>query len=837
MFKNYLRTAIGNLRRNMLYAAVSISCLAVGICVAVVVAIYVVQETRFDDFVPEANRTVLVAENIAPPGNGSAYRTYPGSPSILPLAQLRLPEIEAGDRVAPAEVLIEAGNAPVQEETFAWADADTLAFFKLKMVAGNPLTASSAPDGVAITRAFARRYFGQDRPLGRILTIRTVEEGAGSRAAPPPGPPHALRVTAVVEDLPETANLRLEALASGSSSGSPLRQDSGARFVPSDQISYTFLRLRPGAAVSAVQSRLNDALRDYLASPGVMGGKVLLELTPVRDVHLPVRKIDNPGPMAALGDRLVIKAVLIVAGLVLITACVNFVGLTTARATKRVIEVGVRKAMGATQGQIIAQFLGESFIQTALATALALAMAELALPAFNSLAGRAVTVDLQKAWLWAGLLGLAVVVGLGSGLYPALILSGFRPAAALKGEPFRMHGGAGVREVLVMVQFAVLVVLIIAVVVFWRQGESALRQAEQLGGQHILWVSEPGVCEGGFKDALAKDPEVLDLACASPIALQNGGAATAAVTVRGDETTLEMGMVDTRFLQFYGAKVLAGRLFEDRYGSDIVLARPDAAVDAAVAPSVVLNAAAARKLGYRSPSAAVGAVLTWTRLNWPKGQGPHVRKSERSRIVGVVGDIKLGLNREAIRPMVYWVDPAFFSRMSVRTRSADLTAFGERVDSLWIRTGHVRPPRREWVDQAVRRVYRDVTSLDVMVSICAALALLIAGVGIFTLAAFTAERRRKEIGVRKALGAARSDILNWLLWQFAEPVLLSTLISWPIAWLGLRAWLSHFPDQAPMGLDLFLASTVAALLVAFLAVAGCAWKTSSQKPALAIRCE
>jgi putative ABC transport system permease protein len=541
--------------------------------------------------------------------------------------------------------------------------------------------------------------------------------------------------------------------------------------------------------------------------------------------------------MTALGDWLVIKAVLIVAGLVLITACVNFVGLSTARATHRATEVGVRKAMGATKGQIVAQFLIESFVQAAASIVLALAIAELALPAFNALVGRPVAVDFQSPWLWAGLLGLAVAIALGAGLYPALVLARVRPAAALKGGSLHTPGGTGVREALVMVQFAVLVVLSVAVVVFQRQGELALRKAEQVGGHHVLWISEPGVCQGGFKDALAKVPEVLDLTCASPIALENGGAATAATTVRGDETTLEMGMVDVRFLNFYRAKVLAGRLFDERYGSDIVLGRSGAAVDAAVGPSVVLNATAARKLGYSSPSAAVGQTLSWTRLNWPEGRAPAARKGERSQIVGVIDDIKLGLNREAIRPMVYWVDPAFFSRLSLRTRPVDVAVFGAKVDDLWRRTGHGGAPRRQLVDQAVRGVYSDVTSLDVMVSICAGLALLIACVGIFTLAVFTAERRRKEIGVRKVLGAARSDILGWLLWRLARPVLLSTLVSWPAAWWSLGAWLSHFPDRAPLGPDLFLASTAAALLVAGLAVGACAWKASNQQPALAIRCE
>jgi putative ABC transport system permease protein len=298
-----------------------------------------------------------------------------------------------------------------------------------------------------------------------------------------------------------------------------------------------------------------------------------------------------------------------------------------------------------------------------------------------------------------------------------------------------------------------------------------------------------------------------------------------------------MGMVDARFLDFYGAKLLAGRLFEDRHGPDVALARPETAVDAAIGPSVVLNATAARQLGYASASAAVGQTLDWTRLNWPRGRAPAVRKSERSPIVGVVADIKLGLNREAIRPMVYWVDPAFFSRLSLRVRSPDLAAFGRTVDDLWRRTGHVRPPRREWLDQAVRRVYSDVTSLEAMVSICAGLALLIAGVGIFTLAVFTTERRRKEIGVRKVLGAARSDILGWLLWRFARPVLLATLAAWPAAWWGLGAWLSHFPDRAPLGPDLFLAATAASLLVAGLAAGTYAWKAANQQPALAIRYE
>jgi putative ABC transport system permease protein len=644
-------------------------------------------------------------------------------------------------------------------------------------------------------------------------------------------------VTAVVEDLPNTANLRVEAFAAASSSGSPLRADPGGRFDPSDQIAYTFLRLIPGVAAPAAESRLNLALRDLLASPELLGSKVRLELISVRDMHLPARRVDNSGSMAAPGDWLVIRAVLIVAALVLITACVNFVGLSTARAAQRAMEVGVRKALGATKGQIVTQFLMESFVQAAVSIILALAIAELALPAFNSLAGRPVAVDFRSPWLWAGLLGLAVAVGVGGGLYPAWVLARLRPAAALKGESPRGPRGSGIREALVTVQFAVLIVLIVAVAVCYRQGELALRKAEQVGGQHILWVSEPGVCDGGFKDALAKDPKVLDLTCASPIALQNGGAATAAATVRGGEVTLEMGMVDDHFLNFYRARVLAGRLFEGRFGSDVVLARPATAVEAAVGPSVVLNATAARQLGYSSSSAAVGRTLVWTRLNWPKGQAPAVRRGERSQIIGVIDDLKLGLNREAIRPMVYWVDPAFFSRLSLRVRSTDIMAFGQEVDDRWRETGHARPPRREWVDQAVKRVYSDVTALEAMASICAGLALLIACVGIFTLAVFTAERRRKEIGVRKAFGAARSDILSWLLWQFARPVLLSMLLSWPVAWWGLGAWLSHFPDRTPLGPDLFLAASTAALAIAGLAAGACALKASNQQPALAIRYE
>lgn len=837
MFENYLRTAINNLRRNGMYTAVSITCLAVGICVATVVAIYVTRELRFDAFVPEPNRTVLVAENIVPPGNGAPYRTYPGSPSVLSLTQLRLPEMEGGTRVAPTEVLVQSGNVLVPEKTFAWADANALDFFNLKTLAGEPRAALSAPDSVAITRTFARRYFGEDRPLGKTLTIRSVREGAGSRAAPPPGLPHALRVTAVVEDLPETANLRVEAFASASSEGSPLRQGADVHFAASDQVSYTFLRLRPGASVPAIQRRLNDALHDQLASAALLGSRVWLELIPVRDVHLPVSRVDNIGSMAPAGDWLILKAVLVVAALVLLTACVNFVGLSTAKATQRAVEVGVRKAMGASSWHIAAQFLLESFIQVLAAVVIALSIIEIVLPLLDIPIGRVALVDAGKASLWAALVGLAAAVGLGAGSYPALILARFRPAAVLKGELIQAPGRSGVREVLVTVQFAVLIVLILAVVVFYRQSEFAIRKAEQIGGQHILWVSEPGVCEGGFKDALATDPAVLDLTCASPIALQNGGAATAAVTTGGNETSIEMAMVDSRFLDFYRAKLLAGRLFDHQYGSDVGLTRPAAETDAAVAPTVVLNATAVRRLGYSSPSAAIGAVLNWTRLEWPKGKPPAVHKGERSRIVGVVDDMKLGLNRQAIRPMVYWVDPAFYSRLSLRIRSNDLAGFGKKVDDLWRVTGHVQPPKREWVDQAVRQAYADVIFLAAMISICAAIALLIAGVGIFALAVFTAERRRKEIGVRKALGAANLDILRWLLWQFAKPVLVSTLIAWPLAWWGLAAWLSHFPDRAAMGPGLFLAATAVALFVALLTVGGYAWTASRQKPALAIRYE
>jgi putative ABC transport system permease protein len=518
-----------------------------------------------------------------------------------------------------------------------------------------------------------------------------------------------------------------------------------------------------------------------------------------------------------------------------LVAAINFVTLMTARAARRGVEVAVRKATGARRADLMAQFIGETLLQVALAAVIGAALAEVLIGPFSAFLQMNLTLDfLHDPVLLAAVVAVDLAVGLLAAVYPALVLSSFRPAAALKGVAIQGSGGSPTaRTALVVVQFAILVCLIATTLTIWRQTQYAL--ARGLGGaDNKLLVAVPAPCNGPFHDEALKLTGVAGAACSSRYALNMpGGRSLVTVQVAGGrKSTFSLAPVEFGFFELFGVKPLAGRTFQRDHGEDGVLVDPDAAG----MPTVIINQTAARALGFSDPNAAIGKQLSWAhgRRGDDPSKGPAPLAP--SRIVGVVGDLPDSV-RVAADPTFYVVHPLSSDFMTVRMTGKDIPGTMRALAETWKRTNAGQPYIVLPLSQFQLTQYLDLTIQSATAGIGAGLAVLIACLGLFALSAYSTERRTKEIGVRKVMGADTLDVVLLLLWQFTIPVLVAVAIAIPAGFVAMDWWLRGFVYHAPLSAWTFVLAAVAGVLVAWVTVSWQSFAVARAKPAGALRYE
>ncbi|MFC3080511.1 ABC transporter permease [Phenylobacterium terrae] len=818
MFGNYLAAALRNLTRNRLYASVTIAGLAIGFAAAMLIGLYVRDEFTFDRFIPGHERVYRVSQTVAFKGARPIETDFTPMMLAVPFRE-DFPEVASLARLTNSYFppAVRRGETAAAEANFYWADPEFFRVLPLPAVAGDLTRALEAPDSVVLTRAMARKYFGRDAPVGESLTVN--------------GQP--MRVTAVIEDLPSNTHLPFEALGSSLNAMSPISQYEETNG-PLTNTLATYFRLRDGASVASMEPRLASFLERRLPIPanwdtnGPVSRK--LHLVPLADIHM---RPSTHGAYKPAGQPAVVAAIGGVGVLIVVVAGINFVTLMTARATRRAVEVGVRKAAGASRRDLFWQFMGEAGLYVLLAGVLAVALAELALPAFNAFLQRRIGFDyLGDPWLAAAVAGVLLVTALLAGLYPALVLSSFRPAAVLKGASPAV-GGAGLRQVLVVVQFAVLIGLVLATITIARQTLFALNEGMRVETDQVVLVfSAP--CLTAMRDEVRKLPGVKDAACAESGALNlSDGADT--VVVDGRRASITTAGVDYGLLELFGVEPLAGRFFDRNRPSDAV-ERADAY------PPVVINETAMRKLGFASPEQAVGKTISWHGL-WDdslrdrRDWDPTARPSE---IIGVAPDFTFGSMRSTIQPTLFSMSrhkPPLSVALAVKLDGQSTPETLAAIDRLWKRYGGGRPILRVFADQFTMRLYIDTLTQGATIALAAIIALSIACLGLFALSAYTTERRTKEIGIRKAMGASSVDVLKLLVWQFTKPVLIANLIAWPVAWMAMNSWLNGFAYRVDVAPWTFAAAAGAALLIAWATVVFHALKVARAKPVGALRYE
>ncbi len=808
MLRNYLAAALRNLVRNKLYAAINIVGLAVGFAATLLIVLFVRDEVSFDAWIPGHENVVRLAKTVRPPG-GATLSTVASGPAEAAWFEEGLANVIAAVRLWPEPHGVRAGEIEANE-TVVWADPTFFTVFPLPALAGDLQQALQQPGGVVITREMARKYFGRDHVVGETLEL--------DRTTP-------LRVSAVLGDFPSRTHLKIDIIASSRAAVSPFAAAYPDNFGLGPVLTY--LRLAPGTLAeteaevpSLIERRVSMEPYIPLFGPDARASDLMsYEFQSLSEIHTLPQKdqytFAHYGLLKPSGDGVMAGALLATGGLILLIAVANFVNLMTARASRRAVEVGVRKASGARVRHLMVQFMGESFLYVGVGLVAAVALVDLFLPSFNGFLDRDIAFDFgHDPWLMVVLPALLGGTGVLGGLYPALVLSRFRPAAVLKGDAGAHESPGPLRPMLVIAQFTILIGLIVATAVIGRQTTFAMASGFKLDTDQLLLVSAP--CDDGFKDRIAVLAGVRGAACAGDGLL--GGTAPVGLTTLPDGTQFNLFYigVDAELFDLYGLEPVAGRFFS---AATNAAAGASAEGRSRICPAVI-NETAVRKFGFTSPESILGQ-------SWP---------DRGIEVVGVVADFPTGSMRQAVEAAAFC--PA--SKAQNLVIKLDGTHVGETlqaIDQIWEERGTGRPIARRFYDQHVQTQYLDIIRQTQAFSAFSLATVVIAALGLFGLSAFAAEQRTKEIGIRKAMGASRADILRLLLWQFTKPVLWANVIAWPVAYFVMRRWLEGFAYHIDLELWVFVAASALALAIALLTVIGHALLVARSRPVEALRYE
>jgi putative ABC transport system permease protein len=820
MFRNYFAAALRNLLRNRAISVINITGLAVGLAAALLVALYVRYEYSYEKFIPGHEDVYRFSLNVN--WGGKAPERREQSPQhIAGWLKLQFPEIEHVARFNETWRTVATRDRAFKEQVFE-GDPDLFRVLPIPAVAGDLQAALDRPDRIAISRAMARKYFGREDVLGATLELDH-------------GRPFV--VSAVFDDLPGNTHLNLKLVVSALGKSGISSEDA----MPADNFGsmglYTYFRLRPGARIGDLRSRLPEFMKKNFEK---FAGAFEPEVIAVKDIHL---SPDVKRPLRPRGNPQALRALVLVGGLIVLIAVFNFVNLTTARAANRGVEVGVRKLAGARRRDLALQFMGESILYVAVAMLAALSLVELALPAFSSLLDPGENVSAPPSisfdyWrspsLLLGIVGGTLLVGMVAGIYPAVVLSSFRPAAVIKGTALQGVGGARVRELLVILQFAILVGLVFAATVIYRQTNFALNSALRIDTDQVVVFNLDSESISGdspgqaFRNAARAIPGVIGMTASINLPTNTLSAMTAFNDKRGEMALLQVAAVDLNFFEFYGVRLLTGRTFSPALATDRFVV-----AEARRPLSVIVNEAAVKRLGFSNNVEAVGKILH-PRAGWPY-QGAQA--PEPLTIVGVIADFPINSVRSEIEPSIYFVFEPVLGMLSIRVAGADIPETVGALRAAWKKVGQNHPEEGWFLESHYRQLYADVILQQKTLSLFAGCAVFLAALGLFGLSIYTAQRRTREIGIRKVMGASTSDIMKLLLWAFSTPVLWASLIAWPVAAWLMHGWLEGFAYRVPLGWWWLPVASLASLVISLATVSVHSYAVARQQPAGSLRHE
>jgi putative ABC transport system permease protein len=813
VLKNYLLVALRNVRRRKGHAFINIAGLTVGLACCLLIFQHVSFEYSYDRFHENERELHRVIMAIGQEGNEKQEATF--TPLILGSTLVEtIPEVVRYTRVHPmyAPAMVSNPEFPgrvFEEDEAFYVDRAFLEMFSFSLAAGDPREALE-PWSVLISREMARKYFGDQNPIGEVLDIRGQVDGT-------------YRVAGVLRDVPNNSHLRFEMLLPVEDVVREGQYAAEADGWSSNNF-ITYVQLSPGADLAVVDRKMTAVFEERRgADLRESGFEGYLRAQPLRDVYL---NADVMAFATTAGSYRTVYFFTIIGLVTLLIALVNYVNLATARALDRAREVGVRKAIGAQRRQLIGQFMSESALTIGAAALLAVAVAAVLIPIVNNVADTHLSSGL---WLnpgfWAPFLGTVIVATLLAGLYPAFVLSAFQPVAVLKGKVGTVGGQLWLRRGLVVFQFGAAVVLIGGTLVVYHQLQYMRSMDLGLDLEQVITVPGPRIVEESttptqarvtFAEDLRRQPGVRQVATSWALPGQGFNWHGATVWRAEQEQTASIRgvvtYVDTSFASLYGLEVLAGTLFDERH-----------ATWGSTAPWPVLaNETAVRALGFNTPQEAL--------------DHPILIAGNEVRIVGVLRDFNWSSAHEE-RENIFFGRTTAGGHFSIRVAAAELPATIAAIEDAYLGMFPGNVFRYRFADEAFGAAYREDRRFAALFSLFAGLAIAIACLGLFGLATFTAQQRAKEIGVRKVLGASVGGLVALLSKDFLKLVAVAVVLGSPVVYFLMTRWLEEFAYRIDIGPGLFMLVAALTLVIALLTVSYQALRAATADPVKAIRTE
>ncbi|MDN3583345.1 ABC transporter permease [Mucilaginibacter flavus] len=790
MIKNYIKTAYRSLRKNRGFTTINIMGLALGLATCLLIVLYVADELSYDRYNDKASRIYRVNEDLKLGDNAVKYAVC-----MAPLAKTLIAEypfVENATRLKNAGTShVKKGTLNISENRVAFADPSLFSVFTLPMINGNAASALVEPNSVVITETTAQKYFNSTNVVGKTLLFNDNT---------------LCKVTGVIKDVPRQSHFNFDFFISMSSfpdsrSTEWLRSDYNTYVLLKDksyakQLEASFPALLEKFSGAQMKAQLNLSYAEFEKQ----GSFFRLNLIPLTDIHL---KSNISGELSANGTTQYVYIFLLIAVFILLIACINFMNLSTARSANRAREVGVRKVLGSARKHLIAQFLTESVLVTIISTVLAFVIALFLLPLFNQLSGKELAINASSmVWIVPALVAIALFVGVLSGSYPAFYLSAFQPVDVLKGKLATGFKGSRLRSFFVVFQFSISIFLIIGTLVIYNQLNYI--QSKNLGynRSQVLVVKNVFELNGQaklFKQKVKELPGVINATMTG--FLPTSGWKNTAIYFRdasiNEKTSLfpQSWQIDEDYIGTLGMKMAAGRNFSKDMATD--------------SDGVMINEAAAKFLGFKDPVNSVIYKATDSKHD--------LAHTKQYRVLGVVKDFNFNSLHENVSPVVMTLAENN-GALSIRLNTNNLSQLMSQINAVWKDVNPNVQINYSFMDQDFDATYRTEQRTGQIFIIFTALAIIIACLGLFGLAAYAAEQRTKEIGIRKVLGASVAAIAGMLSKDFVKLVGISILIASPLAWYAMNKWLQDFAYRINIQWWVLALAGIAALLIAVVTV-------------------
>ena len=815
MVKNYLKIILRKLGKQKLYALINIAGLAVGIAASLLILLYVRDELSYDAYHEHAARIQRVTRRYAFP-NGYNHHFARCPDDWINRLPEEFPEVEALIRFQTFRfVNMQLGETKFRNTRTFITDANVFDVFSFKLTAGDPNTALRAPHALVLTEAKARQYFGDQNPMGREIKLLNED---GNEAQP-------YKITGVMQDLPAQSHFQIDFLLSFNN---PEARTGWA---------YVYLLLRNGADPLALEKKLPQFIDKHEGANS--SANHFLHLQALTDIHL---RSDRDREIEPNSDMTYVYIFSLIGAFLLLMACINYMNLATARALERAKEIGIRKVLGSARRQLVGYFYSEAMLFALFAVLLALLLLEICLPTFNQFSGKTLTLDHVSVFF--GVVVITFCAALFSGSYPAMVLSSQRPAGIFKGHERAsrfLPSSAMMKKALVVLQFTLSIGLIVCTLASHEQFQFIRNKKLGFNQEQILAVR-------GLNDAMkARYPafknELLQRAGVAGVSaameepsreIKDTGPCYAEGKQEGENAVvLDILPVDRDFITFMKMEMLAGRGFEESAPTNLTypkLSTFDEMVQYINGSErvYVLNETAVHAIGWNSAAEALGKQFGWSNSAFSLQRGP---------IIGVVKDFNFTSLRNQINPMVMIYEPLWCGGMLIRIAPQKMETTLAEIAATWHKTYPEYPFEYAFVDDLFAQLYRAEQKLAQLLGVFSALGIFIAVLGIFGLAAFTAERRAKEIGVRKVLGATVPNIIALLSRDFIKLVALANFAAWPLAYFAMQRWLQDFAYRIDLSIGSFVLAGGIALLIALLTVSTQAIKAALTNPVEALRYE